>query len=113
MVLCTRQRRQVEEFQQVNGQLFLYDTYVVKDCVGRVVWKAKDVAAVGQNFRLLPRPKHLAILGYLVLLLFSAEQVVGVDVLKTYEDALDSGAGGLLYKIRKTMAERVHLYDEI
>src|SRR5947209_11262476 len=113
MVLRTRQRRQVEEFQQVNGQLFLYDTNVVKDFVGRVVGKAKDVAAVGENFRLLPREKHLAILRYLVLLFLSAEQIFGVDVLKTYEDALDSGARCLLYKIRKAMAERVHLYDEI
>ena len=112
MIFGAGQRRQIEEFQQVNRQLFLNDADVAQDRCRRVAGEAENVAAVGDNSRLLPCQQHLAVFGNLVLPLLRTDQVVRIDVLQPDEDALDAGALGLLDEVRQPVAERVYLDDE-
>src|SRR5678815_5636037 len=92
MVLRSRKRREEEELQNIDRQLALDDPNVTQDRLLRIGWKAEDVAAPRINAPLVPRLKHGAILGDLVLLLVRREQIVRVDILQPNEDTSDPGA---------------------
>ena len=92
MVLGAGQRRQIEEFQQIDRQLALDDVDVVEDRFHRVVRKAEDVAGIGDDPLGAPGKEHLAIFVHAVLLLLSLQEVIGVDVFEPDKNALAAGA---------------------
>src|SRR6187551_95612 len=113
MVLRSGKRREEEEFQNIDGQLALDDPNVTQDRLLRIGWKAEDVAAPRINATLVPRLKHGAVLGDLVLLLVSREQIVRVDILQPNEDTLHAGAHGLFDEVRNLVAKGVDLNGEV
>ena len=92
MVFRARQRREIEELQQIDRQLALDHVDIVHDRFERIVRESENVAGIGQDGRALPGQQHLAVFGDLVLPLLGAAQVVRVDVLEPDEHALDAGA---------------------
>ena len=112
MILRARQRGEVKEFQNIERQFFLHDLDIALDGLDRVIRKAGDVAAIGDDLRVLPGEQHFAILGDLVLPLVRAGQTIRIDVLKADEDAADTGARTFFDEVRQLVAQRVHLDDE-
>ena len=112
VVLGARQRRQHEEFERVERQLFLDDLEVVADRLRRVVREAEDVAGEGHDADPLPFEQHLAVLGDLVLPLLGGDQIRRVDVLQPDEHAGDAGAARFLDEVRDLVAQRVDLDHE-
>src|SRR5262249_34736559 len=72
MVLGSRQRSEIKEFEKINRQLSLNNSNVMKNRFRGVARKAENVAAIGHYARALPFQKHLAILGALILALLRA-----------------------------------------
>ena len=87
VILRAGQRRQEEEFQDVERQLALDDLDVAQDRFLGIAGKAKDVAGASDGAVGAPLLQHLAIFGDLVLPLLGGDQVVGIDVLQPDEDA--------------------------
>jgi hypothetical protein len=81
MVLGARQRREVEELEDIDREFALDGVDIVQDRVDGVVGEAEDIAGIGDDARRFPGLQHLTVFGDLVLPLLGAEQVVGIDVL--------------------------------
>ena len=54
----------------------------------------------------------MTIVGDLVLPLLGRNEIVGIDVLETNEDALRAGLGRLFDEVRNSVAERIDLNGE-
>jgi len=81
MVLRAGQRRQDEEFEDVERQFLLDDLDVTQHRFARVAREAVDVARPARGAAGVPGLQHLAVFGDLVLALLGRHQVVGIDVL--------------------------------
>ena len=112
VVLRARQRREEEEFEDVDRQLALDGLDVARDRFRRVGRKAEDVAGPGHHLGALPGLQHLAIFPDLVLALLRAHERFGVDVLEPDEDRVAAGARRLLDEARNAVAERVDLQQQ-
>ena len=82
MVLGARQRRQAEEFQDIDRQFLLDDLDVARDRFRRVGREAENVAGIGDDAMAPPRQQHLAVFPDLVLALLGAEERFRIDVLQ-------------------------------
>ena len=60
----------------------------------------------------MPGLQHLAVFGDLVLALLGGQKIVGIDVLKSDEHAVDAGPTRLVDEVRDTMALGVDLDDQ-
>ena len=112
MVLRTGQRRENEEFQDVERQFALDDLDIAQDRFLGVAGKADDVAGIGDGAGLAPCLQHRAIFGDAVLPLLGAQQILRVDVLQPDEHPTHTGAAGLRDEVRDAVAQRVHLDGE-
>lgn len=83
------------------------------DFLRRVVGKPQDVARIGNDARIFPGLQHLPVFPDLVLPLLGRRQGVRIDVLKPDEDPAAAGARRLLDEVRKAIAKRVHLQDNL
>src|SRR5689334_14757163 len=61
---------------------------------------------------MLPRKKHLAVIGYFILAFLGPQQAVRIDILEADEDPFDPRTSRLGNKIRQFMAERIDLDDK-
>jgi hypothetical protein len=113
VVLRARQRREAEEFQDIDRQCFLDDLDVARDRFRRVSREAEDVASVGDDAMAPPLQQHLAVFPDLVLALLGAEKRFRIDVLEPDEHEGCAGARCLLDEIRNPMAERIDLQDQL
>ncbi len=113
MVLRAGQRRQAEEFQDVDRQLALDDLDVAPDRFRVVVGEAEDVAGDGEDTRLFAGQQKRPVIGDLVLPFLARLQRLGVDVFQADEDVVDAGAPRLVDEVRHAVALRVHLYGEL
>src|SRR5262249_33269317 len=113
MILRSRQRRQEEEFQQIERQFALDDLDIADDTFQRIIGKTEDIYRVGETANLLPVQQHLAILGDAVLLLFRRQKVVGIDVLQPDEHPAYAGTRRFLDEAGDFVAQRVDLDDEM
>ncbi len=59
------------------------------------------------------RPTKNSYGGYLILYLPDADKAVRIDVLESDEHAFDAGTSRFLYKIRKPVAQCIHLDGEL
>ena len=109
MVLGAGQRRQAEEFQDIDRKLVLHDRDVAPDGFRGVVGKAEDVARIGDGADGLPGEEQLAVFGDLVLALLGGDQRVGIDALHADEHAGDAGLAALLDEVRDLVAQGVDL----
>ena len=112
VVLRSGQRRQEEEFQNIDRQFALDDLDIAQDRFLGVGGKAEDVAGIGDGAVVAPLLQHLAVFGDLVLPLLGGDQVVRIDVLQPDEDAPHAGLGRLLDEARDLVAERIDLDGE-
>ena len=112
VILGAGQRREEEEFENIDRQFPLDDLDVAQDRFLGVAGEAQNVAGVGDGAVLAPLLQHVAVFGDLVLALLGREQIVGIDVLKSDEDPPHAGRRRLLDEIGDAMAERVDLDGE-
>ncbi len=112
MIFRARQRRQIEEFEDVDRQFLLDDLDVAGDRFRRIGRKTENVAGIGHDFLRPPRQKHLAIFPNLVLALLRSHQGFGVDVLKPEEDSRAAGARRFLDETGNAVTQRVDLQQE-
>ena len=112
VVFRAGQRRQEEEFEDVERQLALDDLDVAQDRFLGVGREAEDVAGVGDGAVVAPLLQHLAVFGDLVLPLLGGDQIVGIDVLEPDEHAPHAGLRRLLDEVRDLVAQRVDLDGE-
>ncbi len=112
MILRARQRREEKELENVERQFAFDDLDIAQDRFLRIGGEAEDVAGEGDRAVRAPFLQHHAIFGDLVLPLLGGDQILGVDVLKPDEHALDAGLRGLLDEIGDLVAERVDLDGE-
>src|ERR1700726_4351094 len=87
VILRAGQRRQAEEFENVERKLLLNDCNIAPDRLRRVCRKTEDIASKRDDALRLPGEQHLAVLGDLVLALFCSREIVRIDVLQSDEDA--------------------------
>ena len=104
MVLGARQRRQAEEFQDIDRQFLLDDLDVARDRFRRIGREAENVARVGDDAMAPPLQQHLAVFPDLVLALLGAEERFRIDVLESDENERRAGARRLLDEMRNAMA---------
>src|ERR1700722_10776410 len=98
MILRSRQRREEEEFENVDRQLTLDRLDIARDRFRRVGGKAKNVPGPGHDMRALPGEQHFPIFPDLVLTLLRAHERRRIDVLKSDEDRVAAGARRLFNK---------------
>ncbi len=112
VVFRARQRREEEELENVERQFALDDLDVAQDRLLRVGGEAENVAGEGDGAVRAPFLQHHPIFGDLVLALLGGDEILGIDVLKPDEHALDAGLRRLLDEVRDLVAERVDLDGE-
>ncbi len=78
----------------------------------RILRKAEDVAAEGNNAGGAPRLQHGAVFADLVLPLLGVQQVGGVDGLQADEHAPAAGAPAFLDEVRDLVGQRIDLDQE-
>src|SRR5689334_5409091 len=113
VILRARQRRKTKKLEQINGQFLLNDTDVVHYRLRRIVRESQNVAAAGQHPSLLPGQQHFSILGDFILLLLGADEGVRIYILKSDENSPNARPRRFFNKVRETMAQRVHLNNEL
>src|SRR5262249_52622779 len=113
MVLGARQRREAEEFQDIDRQFLFDDLDIPRDRFRRVGRQDENVARISDASMPPPRQQHLAVFPDFVLPLLGAEERLRIDVLKPNEYERGAGARGLLDEIRNAMTERVDLQDQL
>src|SRR4030095_10864293 len=82
---------------------------VARDRFLRVGGKTENIAGVGNRAVVAPLLQHLAVLGDLVLPLLGCNEIVGVDVLKSDENAAHASLRRFFDEIWNLVAERVDL----
>src|SRR6516164_10453393 len=109
MILGPGQRREAEEFDDVERQLLLYDRNVASDAVGRIRWKAKNIPGERYDALCFPGKQHLAIFRDLVLTFLGHRKIVGIDVLQSDEHPSYACSFRLRDEARDFVAKRVDL----
>src|ERR1700677_126786 len=112
MVLRARQRRQEEEFQNIDRQFPLDDFDIAGDRGRRVRREAEDITRPSNDVDALPRLQHLAIFPDLVLALLSAHQRLRVDVLQPDEHGAAPRLGAFLDEARRAVAQLIDLQHQ-
>ena len=109
----TRQRRQDEEFEQIDRELALDDADVTLDrgrCIAR---KAQDVPRVCQRAHAMPCLQHRTVFGDLVLAFPRLLQRIRVDTFEADEHPIDPCAACLSDEPADLVRHRVHLRDDV
>src|SRR6516162_8498339 len=109
MILGPGQRREAEEFDDVERQLLLYDRDVAPDAIGRIRRKAKNIPSERYDALRFPGEQHLAIFRDLVLAFLSHRKIVGIDVLQSYEHPGYACSFGLRDEAWDLVAKRIDL----
>ena len=109
MVGGAGQRREDEEFEQVDGQLALDDPDITLDRGGGIPWKAQDVSGVGQRAHCMPRLQHRTVFGDAVLTFPRVLERFRVDAFQPDEDTIDTRPAGFFDETRDLMRHRVDL----
>ena len=112
VVFRARQRREEEQFEDVERQLAFDDFDVAQDRCLAVAREADDVTGAGDCAVIAPFLQHLPVVGDLVLPLFGGDKIVRIDVLKSDEHATDARLRGLFNEIRNLVTQRVDLNGE-
>src|SRR5271168_2853171 len=112
VVLRTRQRREAEEFENVDRQFLFDDVDIAGNRLGRVGRKAENIAGVGDDAVAPPSEQHFAVFPDLVLPLLGPHQRFRIDVFQSDEDEGAAGPSRLLDEMRNAMTKRVDLQDQ-
>src|SRR3954452_11727148 len=112
MILGSRQRRQMEQLQNIERQLVLDDLDVAQHRVLRIARKAYNITGASYGTMLTPFLQHGSVFSDLVLAFLTGKQVIGINVFQPDKDAAHPRGGRLFDKVWNPMAQRVDLDRE-
>ena len=109
MILRTRQRRQVEKFENIEGQFFLDDLNIAPNAIWRIGVKPEDITGNRNDSIRFPSQQHLSVFGDLILSLLCGRKVIGIDILQSDEDSRHTGSFCFFDEIRDLVTKRIDL----